>query len=90
MSWKVGSQDTVTVVRARKGSSIVWVMRKHEAALAKRAAWVIMTPFGSPVEPDVYCKKASVSPVTSREGQSQLSFFSVVSEAMIESVSSCS
>lgn len=49
MSWKSGSQPTVVVVRgSAMNASIAW------RALATTLAWLIITPDGLRVEPEVY------------------------------------
>ena len=40
--------------------------------LASRLAWVSTTPLGSPVLPDVYCRKATSSERTATRGESPL------------------
>ena len=55
MSWYCGSQDTTTVSQPAPNS---WTM--HERLWA-RLACVIITPLGSDVLPDVYCRKQTPS-----------------------------
>ena len=64
ISWKCGSQPTAVLVSSSSRASAI------TAALWSRFAWVTTTPLGSLVEPDVYCRKAIVSPVSSGIRQS--------------------
>ncbi len=51
MSWKSGSHSAATeVLGSARKTSQSW------AALAVRLAWVISTPVGARVEPEVYCR----------------------------------
>ena len=59
MSWKCGSQPAPIAASSSSRASAI------TAQLCSRFAWVTMTPLGSLVEPDVYCRKAIVSPVSS-------------------------
>src|SRR4051794_14722731 len=52
ISWGVGSHETVT--SGGRSRSAAWISRQ----LATRLRCVTMIPFGSPVEPDVYWRKA--------------------------------
>ncbi len=52
------------------------------AELASRFAWVTTTPFGSPVEPDVYWRKATSSPRTPESTQSAAASVTTVSTAI--------
>src|SRR5262249_42170730 len=55
MSWKCGSHDREMLCEE---CSKPWAMA---AELDKTLLWVIITPLGAAVEPEVYCKYASVS-----------------------------
>ena len=55
MSWYSGSQLTQ---RVRRSSSNTCSRR---AAFTSRLAWLTATPFGAPVDPDVYCRNAIAS-----------------------------
>ncbi len=58
MSWYGGSQDvTLTSASGRHRSTMALMF-------ASRLAWVTITPRGFPVEPEVYCRKASASEAT--------------------------
>jgi len=48
MSWKIGSQLTKLDVSVRPSLCASW------ARLAMMFMWLTITPFGDPVEPDVY------------------------------------
>jgi hypothetical protein len=49
-------------------SALVMPEARHIArTLASRLAWLMTTPFGSPVLPEVYCRKAVSSAL--REGR---------------------
>ena len=52
MSWYCGNHETFTVVFTAFNSFIIKVK------LCLKFPWLIITPFGSDVEPDVYCRKA--------------------------------
>ena len=56
MSWKQGSQLTITSVSMSKLQPTVIA-----AALATRLAWLICTAFGEPVDPEVSCISATSS-----------------------------
>ena len=55
MSWQVGSQKTAFVSRPRSKALLM------ERVLARRLAWLSMTPLGWLVEPEVYWIIASES-----------------------------
>nr|WP_232344259.1 hypothetical protein [Actinoplanes awajinensis] len=55
MSWNSGSQLTIVPSDRAGHSSTV------SATLLWKLAWVTSTPFGSPVEPEVYCSTAMSS-----------------------------
>ncbi len=59
MSWKSGSQETKT------GLSLCPMARAMSSRLCRRLAWLSITPFGLPVEPEVYWRKARSSGVMS-------------------------
>src|SRR5262249_10092845 len=63
MSWKCGSHDREMLCEECSKP------RAIAAELANTLSWVIITPLGTAVEPDVYCKYASVSPFTSADRQ---------------------
>mmetsp|Transcript_27651 Transcript_27651/g.61953 ORF Transcript_27651/g.61953 Transcript_27651/m.61953 type:complete len:211 (+) Transcript_27651:410-1042(+) len=54
MSWYWGSQETFTVARSARSSVTIRVR------LCARLEWEIITPLGSEVDPDVYCRNANV------------------------------
>ncbi len=53
MSWYCGSQETFTVLWSAASSLMI------SDRLCARFRWVIITPLGSEVEPEVYCRKAT-------------------------------
>jgi len=55
MSWYCGSQDTTTVLPSACSSLIINVR------LWARFSWEIITPLGSLVDPEVYCRNAMFS-----------------------------
>ncbi len=59
-----GSQLTITL------SAVCCQRRSISAQLISRLRWLTMTPFGWPVEPEVYCKKAVESPAVATGSQS--------------------
>ena len=56
MSWKQGSQLTITSVSGSK-----FAPTNIASALATTLAWVIRTALGDPVDPDVNCISATSS-----------------------------
>jgi hypothetical protein len=71
MSWKLGSQKTPDWLRVISKACMI------RSELWSRFSCDSITPFGVPVEPLVYCRKASVRP--SIRGRSQRSAQSVSS-----------
>ena len=59
MSWKNGSHDKPRSPSSPSSASMICT------TLVARLRWVICTPVGMRVEPDVYCRYAIVSAVTS-------------------------
>ena len=53
MSWKWGSHPTTVAAGSVPNERLIM------ASLARMLACETITPFGLPVEPDVYCRKAS-------------------------------
>jgi len=67
MSWNSGSQLTITVAWLKPKP------RRIDSALLAMLRWVISTPLGIAVEPEVYCRKASIdSSLSGRPGKSSL------------------
>ena len=50
MSWNSGSQLMLAVSQSRPTEMIIWTTLVHTAR------WVISTPAGVRVDPDVYCR----------------------------------
>ena len=63
MSWKLGSQKTPDWLRVISKACMI------RSELWSRFSCDSITPLGMPVEPLVYCRKASVSPAMSGRSQ---------------------